>query len=184
MKGCTKCGLEKDESEFYRNKRFGLTHWCKPCFKVSQDTRRRDNPELWAIRARDAAKRHYWSHHEEAKERLRIKGATQEFRKYQNRWKRTPKGRVHVARYNARRREVTKNDARLSLEDVHRLLHLQDNQCSACARTFTDELPYTLDHIHPASLGGVLQEGNVQLLCGSCNSRKGNRVEAGGYKLG
>lgn len=32
------------------------------------------------------------------------------------------------------------------------------------------------DHIHPRSKGGLNTVGNIQLLCGQCNRRKGNRV--------
>lgn len=33
----------------------------------------------------------------------------------------------------------------------------------------------TVDHIHPESLGGSLELGNLQTLCRSCNSSKGVR---------
>lgn len=33
-----------------------------------------------------------------------------------------------------------------------------------------------VDHIHPESLGGTLDMENLQTLCQSCNSRKGNRI--------
>jgi hypothetical protein len=34
----------------------------------------------------------------------------------------------------------------------------------------------TVDHVHPESRGGKADESNLQTLCKSCNSSKGNRV--------
>ena len=40
MKRCSKCGEEKEEGEFYKDKwtKDGLTHWCKTCRKAHQLT--------------------------------------------------------------------------------------------------------------------------------------------------
>ena len=44
-KRCPKCGIEKDFSEFSKNKgsKDGLNNWCKECFKLYQ----KDEPERW-----------------------------------------------------------------------------------------------------------------------------------------
>lgn len=39
------------------------------------------------------------------------------------------------------------------------------------------EQDLTIDHIHPVSLGGLNDPSNLQVLCRSCNSWKGDRVE-------
>ncbi|MBQ1667404.1 MAG: HNH endonuclease [Prevotella sp.] len=47
-------------------------------------------------------------------------------------------------------------------------------ECNECHQHFAaDEL--TVDHIKPWSLGGPTVLSNAQLLCRTCNSRKGNR---------
>jgi hypothetical protein len=46
------------------------------------------------------------------------------------------------------------------------------DRCIRCGST--DDL--TIDHKHPRVLGGGHAEDNLQVLCRSCNSRKGARV--------
>ncbi len=46
-------------------------------------------------------------------------------------------------------------------------------QCVKCGSP--DQL--SLDHVIPHSLGGSDDEGNLQTLCGTCNSRKGARLD-------
>lgn len=48
-----------------------------------------------------------------------------------------------------------------------------DYTCQTCG-----ERKYlTIDHIYPESKGGELILGNLQTLCKSCNSKKGNKIE-------
>jgi 5-methylcytosine-specific restriction endonuclease McrA len=49
-----------------------------------------------------------------------------------------------------------------------------DRDGRACIECGTTER-LTIDHIAPVSLGGSDDISNLQTLCGSCNSRKGNR---------
>lgn len=39
-----------------------------------------------------------------------------------------------------------------------------------------DFIPLTIDHIHPTSRGGTNAVKNIQCLCYSCNSNKGNKI--------
>lgn len=47
MRVCTKCGVAKDEAEFYRDSRSkdGLRAWCKPCHKADCAARAAADPE-------------------------------------------------------------------------------------------------------------------------------------------
>ena len=59
----------------------------------------------------------------------------------------------------------------------HTLFGIQEGKCNGCEVLF----PFrnmTIDHIHPRSRGGTDDPENLQLLCGACNSMKGNRSQA------
>ena len=59
----------------------------------------------------------------------------------------------------------------------HTLYGLQEGKCNGCEVLF----PFrnlTIDHIVPRSKGGTNDPDNLQLLCGACNSTKGNRTQA------
>lgn len=51
------------------------------------------------------------------------------------------------------------------------ICELYDNRCLACG----EQLPLTIDHVIPISLGGPDTPDNIQPLCKSCNSSKGAR---------
>lgn len=59
----------------------------------------------------------------------------------------------------------------------HTLFGLQEGKCNGCEVLF----PFrnmTIDHITPRSKGGTDDADNLQLLCGACNSTKGDRTQA------
>lgn len=61
-----------------------------------------------------------------------------------------------------------------SRKTVRRLVMERDRrQCRSCGST--EDL--TLDHIHPTIYGGEDWTGNLQVLCRSCNSSKGTKLE-------
>ena len=58
----------------------------------------------------------------------------------------------------------------------HTLFGVQEGKCNGCEVLF----PFrnmTIDHIRPRSRGGSDAPDNLQLLCGACNSTKGNRTQ-------
>ena len=76
--------------------------------------------------------------------------------------KRTDLGKV--PRYNCR-------------DNKERLYGIQGGFCHGCKEHFLSR-NLTVDHIIPKSKGGTDHFGNLQLLCGHCNSTKGNRSNA------
>lgn len=60
--------------------------------------------------------------------------------------------------------------------DVYRAWELQGRVCKLCRRLIPVDLMHG-DHIVPWVHGGLTEIGNLQALCGSCNSRKGSRPQ-------
>ena len=58
----------------------------------------------------------------------------------------------------------------------HTLFGKQEGQCAGCGIMFPFR-NFTIDHIVPQSRGGTDHLENLQLLCGACNSLKGDRPQ-------
>ena len=51
-------------------------------------------------------------------------------------------------------------------------------ECVRCGVGWNeDEDNLTMDHIVPVSMGGSGHKGNMQVMCKSCNQKKGNRIK-------
>ena len=59
----------------------------------------------------------------------------------------------------------------------HVLFGMQEGKCAGCQVSFHFR-NMTIDHIKPRSEGGTDHPTNLQLLCGACNSTKGNRPQS------
>ena len=79
------------------------------------------------------------------------------------------KVRVYKANTKARRKAVA---GILTVGLVERLLILQRGGCAICQKRLTK---YHLDHIMPMALGGLNEDGNMQVLCPRCNQTKSAR---------
>lgn len=79
--------------------------------------------------------------------------------------------RVHVQNRHARTKY---NGGALSTGIAARLMNLQKGLCAAC-RCSLEDTGYHLDHIIPLARGGRHDDQNVQLLCPSCNQKKGTK---------
>lgn len=148
---CSKCRKPKDSSKFGPDKRnsTGLQSWCRKCIAARQAERVKQNPEERARRNEqsiESRKRNPDS------TRARNKQTQETYRKR------------HPNRIKARGRTA------YQLRD--RLLGLF-NRCMACG---TDQ-DLTIDHVIALGQPGATNDpSNLQVLCRSCNTRKGDQT--------
>ena len=73
--------------------------------------------------------------------------------------------------------KITRSRPSFSLKDKE-ILHLwQGGKCAGCSEKLPVRI-FTVDHIKALDKGGTDKPSNLQLLCGSCNSTKGNGTQA------
>lgn len=140
---CRQCGIEKELSSFYVNKRApdGLFAICRTCHRARDTEWKKNNPD----RAREIQKKY----HHENREILEVK--------------RRQKITANFIAYSQRRKELAllkKNNRYGTL--IEDLLVNQDNKCSICKMDFNGNV-FDIDHDHETQfIRG--------LLCRKCNS--------------
>ena len=73
--------------------------------------------------------------------------------------------------------EPTRSRPRFSPREKDALFREQSGKCNGCRKKFAKR-NLTVDHIRPFSQGGGERLNNLQLLCGACNSMKGDGTMA------
>lgn len=86
-------------------------------------------------------------------------------------WSKDNKEKVNILGHNYRARRNNAN-GRLSHGLTDKLLILQQGRC-ACCKVLVKKTGHHLDHIYPLSKGGSNEDSNIQILCPTCNCRKG-----------
>lgn len=81
---------------------------------------------------------------------------------------------LYVARAASKRHPGTRAEGSFKATQILDLLSKQRGRCNGCACDIRQS--YTVDHIIPRSRGGSNDIDNIQLLCGPCNSSKGDRT--------
>lgn len=91
--------------------------------------------------------------------------------KAEHAWRRANPDRVRIKAQN--RRVAT--SAKISKDIIKTLWKKQDGYCAYNLWCHSDLYieGYHLDHVMPLALGGAHEDENLQLLCPSCNMRKG-----------
>lgn len=117
--------------------------------------------------------------------RDKIKESNRQYREQNKEWLRethriyrqSAKGRLSSRQSVLKRRsKLSEVEFTLSKMDWIDVIKSQSNRCEGCGVEFSDSVKAEVDHIFPLSLGGGTTKANVQALCRSCNSSKGNRT--------
>ena len=136
--------------------------------------------------------REKWKQSPEGKAIRKKYSQSDKFKTYQEKYKQSPKRKLDMKKYNqpskgklartiikSRRRErLKKLVTAYTTKDWKDLLEEANGICSKC-NVFVGKEKLTLDHIIPISKaveGYVYTKKNIQPLCKSCNTSKGNKV--------
>lgn len=170
MKTCSKCKEDKPYSEYYKNKncKDGYRGVCKSCcYEVQKEYRKNNQDKVRAydteyrLKNKERLSEYYKTWYDQNIEHL-----SEYWKDYRS--KNVKRIQDHKKRYKHRKRanaEYWPNNGWLWL------LNFYPNECMKCGSK--DGLQ--LDHVVPISLGGEHSLRNAQILCGTCNSSKGNR---------
>ena len=202
-KVCRKCKQEKDRSEFYKNKnkKDGLTNWCKECSaiyytenkKAIAKKRAKYYAENREVIAKKGAK--YYVENRKAIHKQKSKYRTERYNK-------DPLFRLQKLLSSSIRHSLTSVGSSKNGRPVHTLLdytlqdlcdHLNqfvDKPCLMCQDTILTWENSHIDHIIPISTATnedeileLNQLCNLQLLCAPCNVKKSDNLEFGNTVL-
>jgi 5-methylcytosine-specific restriction endonuclease McrA len=193
FKRCTKCKTVKLLSQFSPDKRNkdGRKSHCKACinsYMASIKDRvaataikwQKDNPE----KKKAISRKWYHAHKDEpktqdykerrseygkayrAKNSQKIKQYTAEYRKN--------KPGIYMVFWQNRRARIKGNGGTVTTAEIASLKKRQDYTCLCCGRREPD-IELTHDHVMPLAMGGENTIENSQMLCRSCNSKKGTK---------
>lgn len=151
MKKCTKCGIEKELSQFTKDKsnKDGLARRCKACVTIGGKQWYENNKE----RAKEASKQWYENN----------KGRRSS---YEAVYYRTTEGRYVQLKGSAKRRDL---EMQISFEQYAELI--KDNKCYYCDASLVGSAGYSLNRVD--SNKGYLVE-NVKPCCKFCNKIMNN----------
>ncbi len=181
---CTKCGLEKPVSDFYKDSKKGKKHyWCKRCEFFSLKKWRSEHPEQAHAQVKKWAEAHHeyiiqkayrWATANKEKHRASISNWE---KKHADKMREV--GRKSRVTHPEREREKCRNrrarlkgcDGTFTEKEWQEVLAMYGNRClnPDCP---DPTRPVTRDHVIPINKGGSNTKENIQPLCRPCNSKK------------
>lgn len=151
---------------------------CVACLSVA-DEARRQRPEQKA-KAKERSRNHYAANRDAVLARGRQRAQSGYNRRYYEENKEAfIAGVKDWIKRNPERRKVYRNnrraaEGRVSKTEVDHIRAAQKAKCAIC-RVGLSKAGEHIDHIVPLSRGGANISANIQLLCPTCNYRKGSK---------
>lgn len=177
-KHCARCGIWKPLSEFQRATseagQHGRQAYCRTCGYEKNKEWRAQHPE-----GRKAiARRNYAKHAERYRAEKRNLTAEQRVKKNNDAKAYRQRNKDKVRWWNKLRLHRQRG-AGVMPDRWHFgwLLCHQDARCAYCGTLFAQE-GFEIDHKTPLSRGGTNDEDNLQLVCATCNMKKGRKTDA------
>ena len=157
-KNCNSCLETKLLEDFYFHRtRNHYVSVCKECDIARRVLHQKNNKEGYRKRWAE------WSWRPEVREKIR---ATAREQYYKN------KDRVRFAVLNRIARNKNANGTHTAAE-IRAMLVAQSSLCVACKADISHK--FHVDHVVPLVCGGDNDISNIQLLCPTCNMRKGKK---------
>lgn len=174
MKRCYICGNHKplEAFHFLKKSKDGRKSGCKECRSEQARQWRLNNHDLALAKGKEARIRNR-TKDLVAKQRWREKHPEHQKRLVSEWARRFPEKRNSITRnYRARKHGASGTH---TYADIKRLMLKQGGRCVLCE---TRLMRYHVDHVVPLARGGGNGPDNLQLLCPTCNHRKGARIAA------
>lgn len=184
MKQCSKCGLQKPFSDFYKHPRgkFGFHEKCKICHLEMNKIWRENNREQsriavknWAIKNSQRKKETNALYFQNNKVKIRAyRVAYKEANKELIANKNFEYRRNNLAKHsnNEMKRRAAKKQNGIFFINSKELTRIYSSPCAYCG-TLSE---ITADHVIPISRGGTHSIGNLVAACLKCNSSKGSKT--------
>ena len=179
MKICTRCQESKPTSEFAKRSRSrdGLSASCKLCNAAYQKKYRESSPDL------KSKKKSYTENNKDKiteRDRLYREKNREAINAKRRAYRQTERAKALKRTASSRRRARLAGLPDLMPDNfMDVLIGMYGDQCMnpECQYELSKDNPLTHDHVIPVTLPGSSHSiENSQLLCGRCNSSKGNRV--------